>query len=116
MLGDSSSPDWTSEPISVMKLGNSENEEGKELKELLPKSVCAGGVCQGMMPGCHKTQVNPISIKQIVFKLQRKFKWTGNHTGKGALPLGPKMRNAIAYALAVLPTGIQVASKQKALG
>lgn len=115
MLGDDSSPDWQSEPISVWKLGkgNESGGEGKDLKELLPKSVCAGGVCNGMLPGCHKTQVNPIQIKQIVFKLDRNFKWNANRSGKkGGLQVSPKMRNAIAYALALFPSAVQVANRQ----
>jgi len=115
MLGEDSSPDWTSEPISIWKLGkgNESGEEGKDLKELLPKSVCAGGVCNGMLPGCHKTQVNPIAIKQIVFKLDRNFKWNANRSGKkGGLQVSPKMRNAIAYALALFPSAVQVANRQ----
>merc|ERR1719188_2844754 len=93
---------WTSEPIPLYKLGN-DKSEGEELRDILPKSLCAGGICEGMMPGCQKTQVNPIEIKQIVFRLSRLFKWE-NH-------VGPKMRHIIAYGLALLPTAIKVAQK-----
>jgi len=117
MLGESPSPDWTSEPVSVWKMGqNADPQKGKSLGDLLPKSVCAGGVCQGMMPGCRKTQVNPITIRQIVFKLKRSFNWTGSNgtAGKAGLPMGPKTRHALAYALALLPSALQVANQQAA--
>jgi hypothetical protein len=113
-MGDSSSPDWTSEPVSVFKLGQNRNDEGKGLDQLLPKSVCAGGVCNGMMPGCRETQANPISVKQIVFKLHKNMSFNG--TGKNAFPLSENMRNAIAYGLALLPSAIQMANRSETLG
>mmetsp|Transcript_12886 Transcript_12886/g.28711 ORF Transcript_12886/g.28711 Transcript_12886/m.28711 type:complete len:1300 (+) Transcript_12886:61-3960(+) len=97
------SPDWTSKPIPIYKLGGKNGAEGEELSSILPKSLCAGGVCEGMMPGCQKTRVNPINIKQIVFKLSRLFKYKEH--------FGPKMRHIIAYGLTLFPSAINVAEK-----
>merc|ERR1740121_762412 len=104
-MGGGMSPDWTSQPVSLFKLGEDPNH-GDKLSKILPNSLCAGGACEGMMPGCQKTRVNPIKIKQIVFKLSRYFDWKQH--------AGPKMRHIVAYALALLPSAIQISEKQVA--
>jgi hypothetical protein len=110
-VGESQSPDFTSDPVPIFRLGERGNN-GTKLSDILPKSICAGGVCEGMMPGCQDTKVNPINIKQIVFKLSRLFKWKRH--------FGPKMRHAVAYGLALFPSALEVGNKQivsnKALG
>jgi len=102
MGGMSEAPKFDSKPQPIFRLGTGEG--GTELSKILPKSLCAGGVCEGMMPGCRKTKVNPISIPQIVVKLSRRFKWKEH--------VGPKMRRAIAYGLALLPSAIDVGERQ----
>merc|ERR1719277_73207 len=102
MGGVSDAPDWTSEPVKLFKSGT--GSDGAELQKLLPKSFCAGGVCSGILPGCQKKKVNPIGIKQVVFRISRRFKWKEH--------VGPKLRHAIAYGLAVLPDAINVGQKQ----
>jgi len=94
---------WSSEPLTLFRIG-SDPAHAEKLKKLLPESVCAGGACEGMMPGCQKTRVNPIFVKQIVFEYSRSFKWQDN--------MGPKVRHIIAYGLALLPAAIQISEQE----
>mmetsp|Transcript_103428 Transcript_103428/g.299231 ORF Transcript_103428/g.299231 Transcript_103428/m.299231 type:complete len:1454 (+) Transcript_103428:169-4530(+) len=96
----SSGPEWTSQPVSLFDL----HEHAQNVSKLLPKTLCAGGACQGMMPGCRQTKVQPMVIKRIVFRLSRYFKWRDH--------VGPKMRHIVAYALALLPSAIQISEKE----
>jgi hypothetical protein len=82
----------------VFKLGNGSHQ----LKHLLPKSVCSGGVCEGMQPGCRKTKVLPIHIKAIEYKLSRFFKLQDH--------LSNKMQKAVAYGLALVPSAVSVST------
>jgi len=100
--GMSSGADWTSKPVRVFKLGNSGG--GTHLSDILPKLLCTGGICEGMMPGCNDTRVNPAFIKQIIFKLSRPFRWKDH--------VGPKKRHIIAYGLALLPSVLEIGKKQ----
>eukprot|EP00405_Crypthecodinium_cohnii_P036665 CAMPEP_0206543378 /NCGR_PEP_ID=MMETSP0325_2-20121206/10827_1 /ASSEMBLY_ACC=CAM_ASM_000347 /TAXON_ID=2866 /ORGANISM="Crypthecodinium cohnii, Strain Seligo" /LENGTH=1374 /DNA_ID=CAMNT_0054041805 /DNA_START=29 /DNA_END=4152 /DNA_ORIENTATION=- len=100
--GLSDAPDWVSEPMDIMDWGSS--PEGADLESLLPKSICAGGVCEGIMPGCQKKQTNPIAIKQVVFIISRHFKWKEH--------AGPQLRHAVAYGLAIMPDILKVAEKE----
>eukprot|EP00929_Paragymnodinium_shiwhaense_P050472 TRINITY_DN2539_c0_g1_i1.p1 TRINITY_DN2539_c0_g1~~TRINITY_DN2539_c0_g1_i1.p1 ORF type:complete len:1426 (+),score=450.66 TRINITY_DN2539_c0_g1_i1:135-4412(+) len=77
----------------------SENME-ENLADLLPKSVCSGGLCNGELPGCKPQAVNPITLKQIVFRLSRMFKLEDFFS--------PQMREALAYGLATLPEAIDL--------
>lgn len=77
----------------------SQNME-QNLADLLPKSICSGGLCNGEMPGCKPEAVNPITLKQIVFRLSRMFKLKDFFT--------PQEREALAYGLATLPEAIDL--------
>merc|ERR1719183_2418198 len=77
----------------------SENME-QNLADLLPKSICSGGLCNGEMPGCKPEAVNPITLKQIVFRLSRMFKLKDF--------MNPQEREALAYGLATLPEAIDL--------
>eukprot|EP00444_Apocalathium_aciculiferum_P011020 CAMPEP_0183471124 /NCGR_PEP_ID=MMETSP0370-20130417/157391_1 /TAXON_ID=268820 /ORGANISM="Peridinium aciculiferum, Strain PAER-2" /LENGTH=338 /DNA_ID=CAMNT_0025663689 /DNA_START=43 /DNA_END=1055 /DNA_ORIENTATION=+ len=98
----SDAPDWVSNPEKLFGFGTGEG--GEDLADILPKSVCAGGVCKGIMPGCQKKKTNPIGIKQVVFRISRRFKWKEH--------VGPQLQHAIAYGLAVLPDAINVFEKE----
>lgn len=54
---------YITRPYPLWVLGQN-NEE--KLSDLLPRSVCAGGVCSGMMLGCQKTKVTPIDIPKAL--------------------------------------------------
>lgn len=95
------SGDYVSKPYPIWRLGEAQN--GK-LSDLLPKSVCVGGVCKGMMPGCQSTKVNPIDIPRIVYKFSRTFNWI-DHVG--ATP-----RHVIAYGLMLLPSALKEAASE----
>eukprot|EP00931_Biecheleriopsis_adriatica_P074692 TRINITY_DN4869_c0_g1_i1.p1 TRINITY_DN4869_c0_g1~~TRINITY_DN4869_c0_g1_i1.p1 ORF type:complete len:1392 (+),score=293.48 TRINITY_DN4869_c0_g1_i1:62-4177(+) len=89
--------DYISKPYPVWRLGQGEN--GQEISNLLPKSVCVEGVCNGMLPGCQSTKVNPIDIPRIVYKFSRTFNWIPH--------VGPSARHIIAYGLMLMPTALK---------
>merc|ERR1712048_967173 len=82
----------------VTTFGSSSNAT---LKDLLPDSLCSGGLCEGESPGCQQQAVNPIEIKQIVFKLSRAFSIKDIFGQANA-------GQAMAYGLALLPQAVQV--------
>lgn len=103
--GHSMAPDWSS-PATVLI----QDEEGDSLEHLFPAGVCAGGACAGEMPGCKPDPVNPINIKQIVFKLSRVFKL---EDFLGASDNEENVKRAIAYGLALLPEAIEVWAEEE---
>lgn len=90
-------------PVPIWRLGEDEAEDWK-LSELLPRGMCAGGVCEGMMPGCSEVRAHAIPIKKVDFKLCRDFE-LGEFMGAG-------IRHIIAYGLSVLPAAIEVEEKK----
>jgi len=76
----------------------------KQLSQLLPGGLCAGGFCEGELPGCKPKQVSPIHIKKILFRLSRLFRWKKH--------VEPGMRRIIAYGLALLPEAVQIGEKE----
>jgi len=70
------------------------------LDELLPAEACVTGVCLGELPGCKKARSAAIRIKQIVFRMSRDFKWQSQ--------AGPNLKQAVAYALSLLPELVEV--------
>jgi len=94
-------PDWKSKPKPLLKRFG-QGKDGGQLKDILPKILCSGGICEGMMPGCDRTKngSNPLLIKQVNVQLSRFFRWKKH--------LGPKMRHAIAYGLALAPSAISM--------
>lgn len=100
-------PDWTSKPVKLFKYPSEANHASGHLDNILPKSLCDGGVCDGTMPNCQKKKVAPIEIPKIVFKLSRVYKWRRH--------VGPKMRHIVAYALALSPSMIKIGEKQASM-
>jgi len=94
---------YVSNPYPLWRLGQ-DSEHRKKLSELLPKSVCAGGICEGMMLGCQKTRVRPINIPKICYKFSRTFNWIPH--------VGPSARHIIAYGLMILPAAVKEASRE----
>eukprot|EP00928_Gymnodinium_smaydae_P035552 TRINITY_DN24_c0_g1_i1.p1 TRINITY_DN24_c0_g1~~TRINITY_DN24_c0_g1_i1.p1 ORF type:complete len:1552 (+),score=400.81 TRINITY_DN24_c0_g1_i1:98-4657(+) len=74
------------------------------LADLLPESLCSGGICSGELPGCKPKAVKPIAIKEMVFRLSRFFKIEDL--------LSPELRAAFAYGLAVAPEAIEVGEEE----
>lgn len=112
MMGMSTAPDFATPPVAIWRLGGKKGQpgsvpapgDGKELSDLLPKSICTAGMCQGMMPGCQEEQTKPINIKQMLVKLNRVYDWTKT--------AGPTVRHIIAYGLSVLPSAVKVEEQQ----
>merc|ERR1719253_670757 len=96
-------PDWKSDAKPVFQLGS---QHGEKLKSILPKIACTGGACDGMMPTCQTEKVNPIDIKQIVFRTSRTFKWRDNNA------VSPQLRHSVAYGLAVMPEAVELGDKE----
>mmetsp|Transcript_108766 Transcript_108766/g.234168 ORF Transcript_108766/g.234168 Transcript_108766/m.234168 type:complete len:1435 (+) Transcript_108766:116-4420(+) len=99
----SEEPDWKSQPVQMFNVGNNES---KFLREVLPRIACTGGACDGMMPICDLHEVNPIDIKQIVFRTSRNFKWADDPN------IAPQLRFAVAYGLALAPEAISLGEKE----
>lgn len=102
-LGGYFTPDgsYITRPHPIWVLGQ---HNGEKLSDLLPKSVCAGGICSGMMLGCQKTKVTPIDIPKIAYKFSRTFNWIPH--------VGPSARHIIAYGLMVLPAAVKEAGRE----
>jgi len=98
----------TTQYTPVTTFGSSSNAT---LKDLLPDSLCSGGFCEGESPGCQQEAVNPIEIKQIVFKLSRAFSIQDIFGQKNA-------GDALAYGLALMPQAVEVGQEavQEAVG
>mmetsp|Transcript_48785 Transcript_48785/g.114571 ORF Transcript_48785/g.114571 Transcript_48785/m.114571 type:complete len:1327 (-) Transcript_48785:150-4130(-) len=94
---------YVSNPYQLWRLGD-DAEHRKRLSDLLPESVCAGGICEGMMLGCQKTKIRPINIPKIIYKLTRTFNWIPH--------VGPSARHVIAYGLMVLPAAVKEAGRE----
>lgn len=103
-LGGYFTPDgsYITRPYPLWVLGQHHDDE--KLSDLLPKSVCAGGICSGMMLGCQKTKVTPIDIPKIAYKFSRTFNWIPH--------VGPSARHIIAYGLMVLPAAVKEAGRE----
>jgi len=104
MGGMSSANDWTSKPINIWRLDDTQEGTNGRVQDHVPKLLCSGGICEAMLPGCKKTKSPPVGIKQIRFKLSRLFRWKKK--------IGPKLRHVIAYGLALLPSLIEVGQKE----
>jgi len=94
---------YVSNPYQLWRLGD-DAEHRKRLSDLIPESVCAGGICEGMMLGCQKTKIRPINIPKIIYKLTRTFNWIPH--------VGPSARHVIAYGLMVLPAAVKEAGRE----
>jgi hypothetical protein len=95
-MGASQAPTST-RTQNLFRLGNG-SDHG--LQHLMPRSVCSGGVCSAMRPGCNRTKVTPLTIKAIKYTLARDWKYKEHLT--------PKMRTAVAYGLALVPSAVSV--------
>ncbi|CAE7237141.1 unnamed protein product [Symbiodinium pilosum] len=91
---------YISNPYPIWSLGQDE-ENRKRLSDLLPESVCIGGMCEGMMLGCQKRNVRPINIPKVCYKFNRTFNWIPH--------VGPSARHVIAYGLMILPSAVKEA-------
>jgi len=83
--------------INILQKGT-----GNVLDKVLPKEMCRGGVCQGILPGCPGKIVRTMTIPRVEFELNRNFHWT---------PVSDKnARTAVAYATALFPEALRVGS------
>lgn len=75
---------------------------GKKLSDIFPKGLCTEGVCEGTLPGCPGQMAQTMMIPKVEFRFKRKFQWTADATQDA--------KTATAYAMAVVPEFIRVAS------
>merc|ERR1719410_1808063 len=89
---------WTANSLPF--LGPGMHTMHTKLSKLLPKGLCGGGLCEGVIPGCQSTERSHVNVKQVVFKLSRSFRWREH--------VGPRLRHIVAYGLAMLPSSLDI--------
>lgn len=82
-------------------------QNGSTLQDLIGKSVCKVGLCDGALPGCTNFSFQNITEPKVKFTLNRALRY---HNGTEQ-HVSEMLQNAIAYAMSMLPEMIDVAIK-----
>jgi len=83
-------PNWDSQLMPIQS-----TSFGKKLSDVLPKSLCDGGICDGTLPGCSPHTVDPTIIPKVEFQLSRNFHWNPSTS--------QFTKDTIAYGMAMAP-------------
>lgn len=81
---------------------------GTDAKDLMPATLCKGGLCQGALPGCTDSEPKKQEFPILRFNLSRPYHYD-QRKKKGKF--GGLMKTALAYAFSTLPEMVEIAIK-----
>lgn len=105
-LGDIETPELSTGFHTVASL--SPDEEGVDARDLMPEALCAGGLCNGALPGCSQGKYAKKHYPKLVFDFQRPFLYQNMTKGR----FHGLMKRALAYAFSALPIMLKVAIRE----
>jgi len=99
LTGVSEIPDYSTgtRPLTATGVGH-------KLRDILPKGLCAGGDCNGELPGCPSQNPKPMVIPRIEFQISRRIRWSDS--------VPDYIRTLVAYGMAATPEIVEVAREE----
>jgi len=79
----------------------------EDVRKIFPKALCAGGICQGQLPGCTDSNFNKKFFPTVRLNLNRRAHFPKNPTQAESI-----MQRAIAYAFSMLPEFVEVVLRE----